>query len=444
MPIEKIAQPQSQGRLFEERLSIKLNPQNKLYKLRPLVNWPELEAKAMSHVQVKRRGRKRKDHRVMLALLMLQAMYNLSDSGAESQFVENVYWQYFCGYEYITADTKVSEASIRRFRNLIGEDGYDEITKELLRIGIALGVVKEESLDKLIVDTTVQIKNIKHPHDAQLMEKARSKVAGLCKSLGIKLNETYAKAFKSNTIKLWKYSKTSKVKKRWKTLKKLKTLLGRLIRVCERGIERGAISREISYADQEILSKAKRIYAQSALTKVEKILYKKEEKILYSFHADEVECIGKGKLNKPYEFGNKVSVVVSGRDNFVLSVKSFHDNPYDGHTLKQATESAEKITGRVPEKLFVDLGYRGNNLREKSKVYMPYTKKEFSKDDKKMMKRRSAIEPIIGHLKNFGRMGCNYLRGKAGDIINPILSAIGFNMRRIAHYLTSPPNLQTL
>ena len=52
-------------------------------------------------------------------------------------------------------------------------------------------------------------------------------------------------------------------------------------------------------------------------------------KIIYSFHATEVECIGKGKLNKPYEFGNKVGIAISGEGNFILGVKSFHGNPYD-------------------------------------------------------------------------------------------------------------------
>jgi transposase, IS5 family len=196
MPRENIAPSQNQGRLFEERLSKKLNPKNKLYILRDLINWSELEEKALSHIDVKQFGRKRKDHRVMLALLTLQAMYNGSDSFTESELMENIYWQYFCGYEYIVKDPEMSEASIRRFRNLIGENGYNEIMKELLRIGIKVGALKKKDLESVIVDTTVQIKNIKHPHDAYLMEAAREKIVELCKRLGISLNETYAKAFK--------------------------------------------------------------------------------------------------------------------------------------------------------------------------------------------------------------------------------------------------------
>jgi IS5 family transposase len=441
MPIENITPSQNQGRLFDERLSKKLNPKNKLYQIRDLINWSELEEKALPHVEVKQFGRNRKDHRVMLALLMLQAMYNGSDSFTEAELMENMYWQYFCGYEYIVKDPEVSEASIRRFRNLIGENGYNEIMKELLRIGIKVGALKKKDLESVIVDTTVQIKNIKHPHDAYLMETSREKIVELCKRLGISLNETYAKAFKKNIIQLWKYSRDSKVKKRWKTLKKLKTLLGRLIRVCERGISSAELF--LSAIDQEILNRASKIHAQSVLKKFEKEEYKKENDVLYSFHAPEVECIGKGKLNKPYEFGNKVGIAVSGRGNFIVAIKSFHGNPYDGHTLNQTIESLRKIVDEPLQKVFVDLGYRGSNFSEKSKIYTPYTKKKLSKEDKLMQKRRSAIEPIIGHLKNFCRMGRNYLKGKSGDIINPIISAIGLNLRRIANCLAIMPERRT-
>ena len=144
---------------------------------------------------------------MVLALSMLQAMYNSSDSFTESELLENVYWQYFCGYEYLLKDTEISEATIRRFRDLVGEGGYSEIMKELLRVGMKVGALKKKDLESIIVDSTVQLKNIKHPHDAYLMEASRKKIVRLCKGLGIGLNETYAKSFKNNMLKLWKYSK---------------------------------------------------------------------------------------------------------------------------------------------------------------------------------------------------------------------------------------------
>ena len=432
MPIENITFSQKQERLFDERLSIKLNPKNKLYKLRDLVNWSELEARALPNIEIKQFGRNKKDHRVMLALSMLQAMYNGSDSFTEEELKENIYWQYFCGYEYLQQDLDVSESTIRRFRNDLGEEGYNEILKELLRIGLKVGALKKKDLESVIIDTTVQIKNIKHPHDVYLMESAREKVVDLCKRMGISLNETYAKTFKYKTIKLWKYKEDSKARQRRKIMISLKVRLGRLIRICQRAIEKSKL--ELSEEDCAILSRAKNIHAQSILKKKDKDIYKKENKIIYSFHAPEVECIGKGKLNKPYEFGNKVGIAVSGRGNFVLGVKSFHGNPYDGHTLDQTVVELRKLSPET-SKIFVDLGYTGHNFKEKGKVFTAKTKKTLSNDDKKMQKRRSAVEPIIGHLKNFGRMGRNYLKGVVGDIVNPLISAVGLNLRRIANIL---------
>ena len=433
MPIENRTFEQKQGRFFEENFSIKLNPKNKLYKLRELIDWEFLESEALRDVEIKAVGRSRKEHRVMLALSMLQAMYNGSDAFTAEELQENMYWQYFCGFEYAQQDVDVSEATIRRFRSILGEAGYNVILKELLRIGIKVGGLKKKDLDSAIIDTTVQIKNIKHPHDVYLMEKAREEIVDLCKRLGIRVNDTYAKAFKYSMIKLWRYKQASKAKKRAKIMKSLKTRLGRLVRMAIRAIEQSKI--ELSGTDREVLLRSQGIHAQSFLNQKEKEIYKQSHKMIYSFHAPEVECIGKGKLNKPYEFGNKVSLAVSGRGNFVLAVKSFHKNPYDGHTLDQ-TISAVKESGVSPAKYFVDLGYRGHNHKAKGKIYLPNTKKQnLSKEDRLMQKRRSAIEPIIGHLKQYGRMGRNYLKGIFGDIINPLISAIGLNLRSIARMI---------
>ncbi|WP_342271839.1 hypothetical protein [Candidatus Tisiphia endosymbiont of Parasteatoda lunata] len=146
------------------------------------------------------------------------------------------------------------------------------------------------------------------------------------------------------------------------------------------------------------------------------------------------------KLDSVTQFCCKYTVVVSGRRNFVLSAKSFHNNPYDGHTLQQSFEAVENVTGIKIKKSFVDLGYTGSNVKEKSKVYTPKTRKKLLKEDKCMIRRRSAIEPIIGHLKQYGRMGRNFLKGVIGDVINPIISAIGLNLRCIANHLHIMPN----
>ena len=144
MPIDQIMMLQKQGRLLEERLSKTLDSGNKLYQLRNIIDWNTLEERAMSNIDIKRFGRNRKSNRVMLGLMMLQAMCNGSDSFTESEIVENVYWQYFCGYEFWEKDLKISETSIRRFRHILGEAGANEIMKELMRVGIKIGMLKKK------------------------------------------------------------------------------------------------------------------------------------------------------------------------------------------------------------------------------------------------------------------------------------------------------------
>jgi IS5 family transposase len=436
MPIEKIEDSQKQARLFFEQLSRKLNPNNKLYKLKELINWQTLEQNISKLVNVKAIGRTKKDTRVLLGVTLLQAMINTSDNYAAEEFEENMYWHYFCGYEYSEDRCKISESVIRRFRQCLGEEGYNIILQELARVGLKTGTYKKKDLDSVIIDTTVQIKNIKHPHDAYLLEKARAALVKLCHDLGLDLNDTYALKFKRSMIQLWKYKDASKSKKRNKVMRHMKTLVGRLIRFFAR--KREIMGLELSTKQLDYLRKIKNIHAQSFLSKRDKEEYKAAgNNVLYSFHALEVECIGKGKLNKPYEFGNKVGLGVTGKNNFILGVKSFHGNPYDGHTLAETIAAVEKTIGQEIGDAFVDLGYRGHNYKHKSKVYTPYTKKQITREVKVMQKRRSAIEPIIGHLKQYGRMSRNYLKGTIGDIINPLISAIGFNLRSIANRVTS-------
>ena len=122
-----------------------------------------------------------------------------------------------------------------------------------------------------------------------------------------------------------------------------------------------------------------------------------------------------------------------------MGIKSFHGNPYDGHTLAQTVEKIEATTEQEVKEIFVDLGYRGNNYQKKGKIYTPYTKKQLTPKLKAMQKRRSAIEPVIGHLKQYGRMGRNYLKGVIGDILNPLISAIGFNLKSISNKIMAVP-----
>ena len=163
---------------------------------------------------------------------------------------------------------------------------------------------------------------------------------------------------------------------------------------------------------------------------------------VYSLHAPEVECIGKGKPHKPYEFGVKVSVATTLKrckgGQFVTHVQALPGNPYDGHTLAGVIPAIEGLLGNTIERVHTDAGYRGHNAppEYKLKVYTAKQKRRVTPQIKREMRRRSAIEPVIGHLKNEHRMDRNYLAGRHGDANNAILAAVGYNFRRLIRWIT--------
>ena len=151
---------------------------------------------------------------------------------------------------------------------------------------------------------------------------------------------------------------------------------------------------------------------------------------IYSIHETQVQCIAKGKVHKKYEFGNKAGFVTSAKGNWILGAIGFSKNEYDGHTLERNLVQSEKITEIAIKQAVVDKGYRGHKLGRKILI-VPRNKKRASRSLQKWWKRRSAIEPIIGHQKSEHRLDLNRLGGVLGDQMNPILSACGFNVKKL-------------
>src|SRR6266496_2560434 len=162
---------------------------------------------------------------------------------------------------------------------------------------------------------------------------------------------------------------------------------------------------------------------------------------VYSLHAPGVECIGKGKAHRPYEFGVKVSVVTpvkrSQGGQFVAHVAALPGNPYDGHTLAKVIPEIEAIVGNTLERVIADAGYRGHNAPAdyKFRVYTSGQKRRLAAAIEREMKRRAAVEPVIGHLKAEHRMDRNHLAHRSGDAINAVLAAAGYNFRLLLRWL---------
>ncbi len=146
-----------------------------------------------------------------------------------------------------------------------------------------------------------------------------------------------------------------------------------------------------------------------------------------------MECIGKGKARKPFEFGVKTSLAVTHKQGLIVGARSFPGNPYDGHTLAEQLEQTRTLLQDLdvePKTAVVDLGFRGVD-KEIAPVTLIHRGKalSLSTEQRRWLKRRQAIEPIIGHTKHDHRMDKCWLKGSEGDALHAVLCAAGFNIR---------------
>lgn len=155
---------------------------------------------------------------------------------------------------------------------------------------------------------------------------------------------------------------------------------------------------------------------------------------IYALHEPEVDCISKGKARVRYEFGCKVSVATTLDEGFVVGMRSFAGNPYDGHTLKEALEQVAILTDQCPDLVVVDRGYRGHD-EGKTRVLISGTRRGLSAKEIIDLRRRSAIEAEIGHMKTDGRLSRCPLKGTIGDAVFAVLNACGHNIRKILAHL---------
>ena len=286
-----------------------------------------------------------------------------------------------------------------------------------IQAGIETSVITKRDIKRVIVDTTVQEKNIAFPTDSGLYLDALEKLVSLSKKLGIELRQPYTRKAKTLSVQISRYAHAGQFKRMRKSLRTLKCYLGRVFR----DVRRKASVEDLEKDDLPHL-----------LTKVEKLLSqtKTSKDKIYSLHAPEVECIGKGKARKKYEFGNKVALSIPLKTPFVVGINSLQGNPYDGHTLEGSLQQILKLTGIKVDQAFVDQGYKGHTAQD-TEVFFSRQKRGVTKTLRKHIKRRQAIEPIIGHLKADGKLGRNYLKGIKGNEINAVLSGAGFNVRTI-------------
>jgi IS5 family transposase len=412
------------GDLFRSRLDQIINMKHELVRLAGKIDWAWIDQEIAPLYS--ENGRPGIETRFVIGLLLLKHIHGLSDEAVCERWVCDPYFQYFTGEEFFQHAFPHERSDLSHWRKRLGGK-LELLLAESLRVAHATGALRTQDLARVTVDTTVQPKNVTFPTDAKLLHAAIKGLNRMAAKHGVKLRQSYLRLAKRAAMMAGRYAHAHQFRRHHRELRFLRTRLGRLVRDIRRKI---AGKEELSSAFATALGRADQIRSQRQRQRGWK---------LYSFHAPEVECIGKGKAAAPYEFGVKVSIVTTNArapgGQFVLHAKSLPGSPYDGHTLKPILEDTQQLIGRNIERAFVDKGYRGHDAPNPRSVFISGQKRGVYGAIKRQLKRRSAIEPVIGHMKSDGHLGRCYLKGRAGDAANAILSAVGYNLRRVLAWL---------
>lgn len=415
--------PVSDPDLFRSHFDQIINLNHPLVHLSRKIDWESFEDR-FGALYVENQGRPALPIRLMVGLTYLSRMENLSDEAAVAKWLENPYWQYFCGYEYFQHEFPLDPSSLVRWRKRIGEEGMEFLLAQTIQAAKHSGKLNKRHLEKVNVDTTVQEKNIRFPTDSRLYHRMLSRLVKASRARGIPLRQSYVRLSKNALFMQSRYASARQMKRAVKQTKKLKTMLGRVYRDIERKMGDDPDAELL-----KLLGLADRLLKQKRTDKNK----------LYSIHEPDVECIAKGKVHKKYEFGCKAGIVTTSMDNWAVGALAFHGNPYDGHTLTEVLDQVERLTGWQAKEAYCDLGYRGHGYDGETTVHIVDRKrKRLTRSQRRWRKRRAAIEPVIGHLKEEHRLNRNRLKGIKGDKMNVLMAACGWNLRKLMQILLWP------
>jgi IS5 family transposase len=413
--------PKPPDDLFRARLSQQLDQRHPLVRLAGLLDWAVFEDRfgPLYHPHV---GRPGIPIRLMVGLSYLQHTCALSDEEVVARWVENPYWQYFCGFDYLQLALPIDPSSLVRWRQRIGEEGMELLLQATIAAAQRATAVREQSLERVSIDTTVQPKAIAHPLDSRLYHRGREILVRLAKRHGVPLRQSYARLGKRALRLASRYAHARQMKRARREIKRLKTYLGRVSRDVRRKLEGRP---EVAEHFAETLARVERLLAQQRTDKNK----------LYALHAPEAACIAKGKAHKKYEFGAKVAVAVTNREGLVVGMQTHAGNPYDGQTLAPALAQVEALTGVAPKRCYVDRGYQGHGVSGATAVFVAGRRRGITPTIRRELRRRSAIEAMIGHMKLDGKLARNHLKGAVGDAVHALLCAAGHNLRLILRHL---------
>lgn len=411
-----------QDDLLRPRLTDMIDMRHELAKLAALIDWEFFE-REWAGLFPSHQGRPATSPRLVAGLLYLQHAFRLSDEAVVARWVENPYYQHFCGETFFQHRPPIDPSCLTRWRNRIGEEGAEWLLTKTIEAGRASGAVDDDSLSRVAVDTTVMEKNIAHPTDVRLYEKARGQLVALADEAGVTLRQNYNRLAPRLAMQAGRYAHARQFKRMRKALKKLKGYTGRVLRDLRRQLD-------------AIPEGPLRECVLDMLVLVGRLLHQgpRSRGKIYALHEPEVDCISKGKARKRYEFGTKVSLATTIDEGFVVGMRALPGNPYDGHTLPEALEQVAILTGQTPSLAVVDRGYRGHGVAH-TQVLVSGMRRGLTPALKRLLRRRSAIEPEIGHMKTDGRLSRCPLKGTSGDANFAVLCGCGHNIRKILAHI---------
>lgn len=401
--------------LFVSRLDELINMRHPLVRLAGLMNWSEIERSFSVHF-VSSRGRPALPPRLIAGLLYLQHANDASDEAVVNTWLENPYWQFFTDETYLQTESPIDPSSLTRWRKRIGEEGVEVLLAVTIEAARAAGLIKRASVDRVIVDTTVMPKAIAHPTDSRLLEKSRQHLVKLADEQGLTLRQNYNRQGPRMAAQIGRYAHAKQYRRMRRMVKTLKTRVGRVHREVGRQLDK--LPEQAKTKAEDLLHRVGRVLTQKT----------KDKNKLYALHAPEVECISKGKARTPYEFGVKVSIATTLKEGLVVGCRSMPGNPYDGHTLAETIEQVGILADQKPKTAIVDKGYQGAQV-EGLQILRSGQRRGVTRTLTAMIKRRSAIEPTIGHMKMDGRLSRNPLKGALGDALHAVLCGAGHNIR---------------
>ncbi len=338
--------------LFRAKLKNIINLRHELVRLGDLIDWARLEAHFAPYCS--EAGRPGLPIRLVVGLHLLKHIEGLSDEAMCERWERDRYMQYFCGEEYFQHSFPLERSGMTHFRHRVGEQALETLLQETLAAAHRGGALSVKATEAVEVDTTAQEKAIAHPTEHGLLLTAIEQLGTQAKKSGLRLRQSYVRVVQRAAMKTGRYLHAQQKKRAEKQVKFIRVRLRRL----QRDILRKTVAAS-GLAERQV----KRL--EIALGKAWRIAQQRRGDLgyLYSWHATEVACISKGKA-------------------------------------------------RAPQRVAVDQGYKGHRITlPHTAVYITGQRRGVTEKIKPWLKRRAVVEPVIGHAKNDGLLGRNWLGG---------------------------------